>query len=151
MNKATDRQVNGDHYTQGTIQPIEYIHANDMDFMTGNIIKYATRWPHKGQALSDLRKVIHYAELLIEAEGLDIGCKDDTPTEQNSLPQWSFLKNKWEDEPTAEQMCGRCDCEAGRCLESEWENQEAYEQWQEETMNHPDISAGFDKLKYETR
>lgn len=130
MNKATDRQVNGDHYTQGTIQPIEYIHANDMDFMTGNIIKYATRWPHKGQALSDLRKVIHYAELLIEAEGLDMECKD---------------------EPTAEQMCGRCDCEPGRCLEAEWENQEAYEQWQEETMNHPDISAGFDKLKYETR
>lgn len=130
MNKATDRQVNGDHYTQGTIQPIEYIHANDMDFMTGNIIKYATRWPHKGQALSDLRKVIHYAELLIEAEGLDRECND---------------------EPTDEQMCGRCDCEPGRCLESEWENQEAYEQWQEETMNHPDISAGFDKLKYETR
>lgn len=70
-----DTQVNGDHYTRGAIQPIEYIHANDMDFMTGNIIKYATRWRYKGQALSDLRKVIHYAELLIDAEGLDCKCE----------------------------------------------------------------------------
>lgn len=122
MSNATDRQVNGDHYTRGTIQPIEYIHANDMDFMTGNIIKYATRWPYKGSALSDLRKVIHYAELLIEAEGLDMECNNEEPTEQ---------------------MCGACDCEQGECLASEWENQEAYKQWQDET--------NISRLKYETR
>ena len=73
--KATDKQVNGSHYADRAIQPIEYIHANNLDFMSGNIVKYATRWPHKGQALDDLRKVIHYAELLIELEGLDAECE----------------------------------------------------------------------------
>ncbi len=127
---AKDTQVNGDHYTQGGIQPIEYIHANDMDFMTGNIIKYATRWRFKGQALSDLRKVIHYAELLIEAEGLDGKCKEPTSDEQ--IPLYSFSKNKWEDElsqPTEGSSCGYCECEPGRCLSMEFDEDGAYKAW----------------------
>ena len=70
MSKATDTQVNGSHYAERSIQPIEYIHANELDFLSGNIVKYATRWPYKGQALSDLQKVIHYAQLLIEPKAL---------------------------------------------------------------------------------
>lgn len=129
---AKDKQVNGDHYTQGGIQPIEYIHANGMDFMTGNIIKYATRWRFKGQALSDLRKVIHYAELLIEAEGLDTKCEAATGDEQ--IPLYSFSKNKWEDELTqptegSHDSCGFCECEPGRCLSMEFDDDGAYKAW----------------------
>lgn len=134
---AKDTQVSGDHYTRGGIQPIEYIHANDMDFMTGNIIKYATRWRYKGQALSDLRKVIHYAELLIEAEGLDAKCEAT-----------DALKHS-EAQPTegSERICGTCECEPGRCLESEWATSpEAYEAWLE-SMTHPSSKP----VDYETR
>ena len=133
---AKDKQISGDHYRKGGIQPIEYIHANEMDFMTGNIIKYATRWPYKGQALSDLRKVIHYAELLIEAEGLDTKCEAATSDEQ--IPLYSFSKNKWEDEltqPTEGSPCGFCDCEPGQCYDEM--SDDAYEAWMNQ-MTHPD-------------
>ena len=64
--KATDQQVGGEHY-QLPIQPIEYIHKNGLNFMEGNIVKYATRHKNKNGA-EDLRKVIHYAQLLLELE-----------------------------------------------------------------------------------
>lgn len=67
MENALNKQVGGDHYKKGGIQPIEYIFANDLDFASGNIVKYATRWKYKG-GIQDLQKIIHYAELLIENE-----------------------------------------------------------------------------------
>ena len=132
--KATDKQVNGSHYTDRAIQPIEYIHANDLDFLSGNIVKYATRWPHKGQALDDLRKVIHYAELLIELQGLDEGSEPTEGCEQVEAP-----------------MCTYCECEVGRCLEDEKEG--VYQAWLELNSDHPDVSPSLpvSKLKYETR
>lgn len=62
---ALETQVGGDHYRKNKIQPIEYIYANCMDFISGNIIKYATRWPYKGKA-QDVEKIIHYAKLLLQ-------------------------------------------------------------------------------------
>ena len=49
------------------IQPIEYIHANNLSFCEGNVVKYVTRWREKGGE-ADLRKAIHYLELLIQLE-----------------------------------------------------------------------------------
>jgi len=53
------------HYKM-KIQPIEYITANNMDFCSGNIIKYASRWDKKGEPYSDLCKIVEYAKILIE-------------------------------------------------------------------------------------
>ena len=64
---AKDTQVGGDHYKNYEIQPIDYIIANDIPFVEGNIIKYVTRWRDKG-GVSDLRKAQHYIQLLIEVE-----------------------------------------------------------------------------------
>ena len=122
---ATDKQINGDHYSRGGIQPIEFIHANGMDFITGNIIKYATRWKFKGQALSDLQKVIHYAELLIELEGLDAKCETTDALRHSEC------------QPT-EGCSGDCDaCELG------WDeaDDDSYAAWVAKTLNHPDASA----------
>ena len=49
------------------IQPLEYIIANELDFMEGNVIKYVSRYPHKG-GLNDLLKARTYIEKLIERE-----------------------------------------------------------------------------------
>lgn len=68
-----DVQVGGDHYKKFTIQPIEYIHANNIPYMEGNIIKYVTRWRDKN-GIADLEKAKHYIELLIKLE-LDIESK----------------------------------------------------------------------------
>lgn len=62
---ALEKQVGGNHYKDMPFQPIEYIMANDLGFCEGNIVKYITRYRAKG-GIADLRKVIHYAELLIE-------------------------------------------------------------------------------------
>ena len=39
-----------------------------MDYVCGNIIKYVTRFPHKGTPLSDLKKAKWYLEYLIKEE-----------------------------------------------------------------------------------
>jgi hypothetical protein len=64
---ALNVQTGGSHYKDCAIQPIEYIHANGLDFFQGNIIKYATRHKAKNGA-EDLRKVIHYAQLALELQ-----------------------------------------------------------------------------------
>ena len=60
-------QVGGDHYKKCKIQPVEYIHANGLDFFQGNIVKYITRFRDKG-GKADLEKIKHYCDMLIEIE-----------------------------------------------------------------------------------
>jgi hypothetical protein len=64
---ALDKQVDGNHYKDLPIQPIEYIHANAMGYMEGNVVKYVSRW-RKKNGIADLEKARHYIELLIELE-----------------------------------------------------------------------------------
>lgn len=64
---ALDKQINGDHYKKYPIQPVEFIHANDVPFIEGSVIKYVMRWKDKGNIV-DLEKAKHYIELLIELE-----------------------------------------------------------------------------------
>lgn len=64
---ALDKQVSGSHYKDKGIQPIVYIHANDLGFCAGNVVKYVTRYKSKGGA-ADIKKAIHYLELLLELE-----------------------------------------------------------------------------------
>jgi hypothetical protein len=62
---ANDKQIGGNHYRLKSIQPWDYIAANDIGYFEGNIIKYVSRWRNKG-GLDDLRKAQHYLEKLIE-------------------------------------------------------------------------------------
>ncbi len=55
-----------DYYNSMKITPIDYITANELDFCSGNIVKYASRWNKKGTPIDDLRKIVEYANLLIE-------------------------------------------------------------------------------------
>lgn len=64
---AKDTQIGGDHYKKYKIQPTEFIHANGIPFIEGNIIKYVIRHRDKN-GLKDLEKAKHYIELLIELE-----------------------------------------------------------------------------------
>lgn len=68
---ALDVQVAGSHY-DFPIQPIEFIHKNNLSFIQGNIIKYACRHDKKN-GVEDLKKVIHYAQLEAKLKyGVDI-------------------------------------------------------------------------------
>lgn len=66
MSNPLDKQEGGSHYNL-PIQPLEYIHANRLGYIEGNIIKYATRHRDKNGA-EDIKKIIHYCELLLELE-----------------------------------------------------------------------------------
>ena len=60
--RATDRQIGGKHY-QLRISPLKFILANNLNFVDGNIVKYAVR-KKKGETLKEkYDKIIHYAQL----------------------------------------------------------------------------------------
>jgi len=65
-----DIQVGGGHYKGKAIQPVEYIHANNLNFLEGCIVKRITRWRNKPTAkrFEDLEKIKHEVDLLIEME-----------------------------------------------------------------------------------
>ena len=63
---ATDKQIGGSHYKGYKIQPIEFIVANKLDFIQGNIIKYALRNKVGENPDEKWIKIIHYCELAKE-------------------------------------------------------------------------------------
>lgn len=67
---ALDVQVAGDHYKSKKIQPVEYISANNLNFLEGCIVKRITRWRDKPaeSRFQDLEKIKHEVDLLIEME-----------------------------------------------------------------------------------
>jgi hypothetical protein len=67
MTTANQTQIGGDHYKKLAIQPVEYIHANNLSYLVGNVIKYVTRYKEKNGA-EDIKKAIHYCELILLLE-----------------------------------------------------------------------------------
>jgi len=65
--KANDHQVGGSHYKDRAIQPWDFIIANDLGFLEGNVIKYVARYKAKN-GIKDLEKARHYLDKLIEVE-----------------------------------------------------------------------------------
>ena len=63
---ALKKQVGGEHYKDCSIQPVEYIFQNGLDYFEGNVVKYITRHRKKGEGKKDVEKAIHYAQLILE-------------------------------------------------------------------------------------
>lgn len=66
-NSALDVQVGGGHYKSMAIQPVQYIHANQIPFMEGSVIKYVSRHRAKNGA-ADIKKAIHFLNLILELD-----------------------------------------------------------------------------------
>ena len=64
---ALNKQIAGTHYKSMAIQPVEFITKNSIGFLEGNIIKYVCRH-HAKNGIDDIKKAIHYCELLIETK-----------------------------------------------------------------------------------
>lgn len=64
---ATSEQVGGEHYKACTIQPVVFIHANQIPFLEGCVIKRCVRHRAKNGA-EDIRKAIHELRLILEIE-----------------------------------------------------------------------------------
>ena len=55
-----------EHYQYSPIQPIDVVNAWDLDFYLGNVIKYISRFNHKGNPSGDLKKARWYLDKKIE-------------------------------------------------------------------------------------
>ena len=66
-NSALNKQEGGNHYKGYAIQPVQYAHANHLDFFQGSVLKYVTRFRDKN-GKEDLLKARHFIDMLIELE-----------------------------------------------------------------------------------
>ena len=65
---ALDRQVGStQHYKDFKIQPIEFITANKLSFIQGNVIKYICRYDKKN-GKEDILKAIQNLEFILERD-----------------------------------------------------------------------------------
>lgn len=60
-----------DHYANSKYETIDVIFDKlgfdgGVDYILGNVLKYATRAKHKGQFVSDIEKIRNYATILLE-------------------------------------------------------------------------------------
>jgi Protein of unknwon function (DUF3310) len=62
---ALDKQIGGNHYANMKIQPVEFITANNLTFLEGNVVKYISRH-HAKNGADDVKKAIHYCELILK-------------------------------------------------------------------------------------
>ena len=65
IQRADDTQVGGSYYKDKAIQPWDYIIANDLGYLEGNVVKYVSRWKNKN-GIEDLKKAQHYLAKLLE-------------------------------------------------------------------------------------
>ena len=68
MMSARDRQVSGGHYL-GKMQPFGFAMSNEYNYFQAHALAYLHRYSKKGQAIDDLRKIIHLCEMEIERLG----------------------------------------------------------------------------------
>jgi len=55
------------HYTQHKIEPIDFIIENELDFCTGNVVKYIMRF-RKKNGIQDLMKEKQYIDFIINKQ-----------------------------------------------------------------------------------
>ena len=86
---ALSLQEGGTHYKDLKIQPVEFIHANNIGFCEATAIKYLCRWRKKG-GIQDLKKAKHFIDVLIELEtrGQDMGLSRDKEGELRGFPAY---------------------------------------------------------------
>lgn len=63
---ANDPIAHPDHYTQGSIECIDFINDKNLNFNLGNAIKYIVRCNFKGKKREDLLKAKQYIDFELE-------------------------------------------------------------------------------------
>jgi hypothetical protein len=118
MSDCNKNQVGGTHYTDQKIQVWDYIVANDIPYLEGNVIRYVSRWRAKG-GIEDLKKASHYVQKLIELEQarLDDGKPKSVPAvphASSTVPQTEPCCECGEDYPRSDLLAGEVFCQKCR-------------------------------------
>lgn len=95
--RENNGQIGGDHYKKCGIEPVEYIHANNLDFNEGSIVKYITRHRRKNGA-EDIRKIIDYCNIILELDyGIKRTIEDDIKTLKIRLKKEGLTQRQIDD------------------------------------------------------
>lgn len=114
-----DNVHNPYHYTRYTVDVIEI--TQDMDFLSGNVVKYVCRAPYKDSQLEDLKKAKWYLERLIERAE-----REDAEDAEAIKLLDEFIARRHEqakERPTFNQVFfagENCDCKV-LCEDCDWE------------------------------
>lgn len=107
--KATDTQIGGSHYKDMPYQPIKLIDKLELDYFSGNVLKYLCRYRQK-DGIKDLEKARHYCELAKELNVIkfspstldteeveDFVRINDLSEEIQDIILYDLLEGKWDD------------------------------------------------------
>jgi len=87
-----------DHYARFKIEPKDFILKNKLNWIQGNIIKYACRYPYKHKSAEgkkqDLEKIIVYAGYAIEELTDKESAEDKHTDEFEPITKWVPVNNK---------------------------------------------------------
>ena len=59
------------HYLTGKIEVLDFIEDQKFGYLAGTVVKYLSRYRHKGTPLQDLQKARFYLDRLIAKEGVE--------------------------------------------------------------------------------
>ena len=88
MKNPYDKQIGGSHYQNFKIQPSKFVIENELLYPEGCVIKYILRHRLKGKK-QDLKKAIHFIEMIIERDYPTKEIKKETKPTTNS---WGINK-----------------------------------------------------------
>lgn len=107
--KATDTQIGGSYYKDMPYQPIKLIDKLELDYFSGNVLKYLCRYRQKG-GLNDLKKARHYCQLAKELNVIkfspstldteeveDFVRINEMSEEVGEIILYDLLEGKWDD------------------------------------------------------
>jgi hypothetical protein len=97
MKNPYDKQIGGSHYQNFKIQPSKFVIENELLYPEGCVIKYILRHRLKGKK-EDLKKAIHFIEMIIERDYGDHTYKSQTFESKADKPKdkpnsWGIIKN----------------------------------------------------------
>lgn len=114
ISRSLSMQIGGDHYNKMKIQPVEFIHSNNIPFIEGAIIKYVVRHRDKG-GIQDLRKAQHFLQMLIDLEYGDQVIKNANPVLMDEYDP--PVEHSWITDPRSKAWgCHRCGKHVSKCV-----------------------------------
>lgn len=107
--KAMEKQIGGSHYKAMPYQPIVLIDKLELDYFSGNVLKYLCRYRQK-DGIKDLEKARHYCELAKELNVIkfspstldteeveDFVRINELGEEVGEIILYDLLEGKWDD------------------------------------------------------
>ena len=107
--KAIEKQIGGSHYKALPYQPIVLIDKLELDYFSGNVLKYLCRYRQK-DGIKDLEKARHYCELAKELNVIkfspstldteeveDFVRINEMGEEVGEIILYDLLEGKWDD------------------------------------------------------